>query len=81
MRLIDADALEEEIRTKDIMGGLNYSYYIKNAPTIERKTGKWVQMYEPKNMSVCSNCGKPAYMYNNKTTAFCPNCGADMRGM
>lgn len=34
MRLIDADALEEEIRTKDIMGGLNYRAYIRNAPTV-----------------------------------------------
>jgi hypothetical protein len=35
MRPIDADALEEEIRTKDIMGGLNYQAFIRNAPTIE----------------------------------------------
>lgn len=37
MRLIDADALEEEIRTKDIMGGLNYRSFIRNAPTIEMR--------------------------------------------
>ena len=35
MRLIDADALEKEIREKDIMGGLNYSWYIQNAPTVD----------------------------------------------
>lgn len=34
MRLIDADALEEELK-KDIMGGLNYSWYINNAPTVD----------------------------------------------
>ena len=34
MRLIDADALEEEIE-KDIMGGLNYRRYIRNAPTVD----------------------------------------------
>ena len=33
MRLIDADALEEELE-KDIMGGLNYRRYIRNAPTV-----------------------------------------------
>lgn len=33
MRLIDADALEKELK-KDIMGGLNYSWYINNAPTV-----------------------------------------------
>lgn len=34
MRLIDADALEEELK-KDIMGGLNYRWYINNAPTVD----------------------------------------------
>lgn len=34
MRLIDADALEEELK-KDIMGDLNYSWYINNAPTVD----------------------------------------------
>ncbi len=35
MRLIDADALEKEIKEKDIMGGLNYRWYIQNAPTVD----------------------------------------------
>ncbi len=30
----DLDALAEEIREKDIMGGLNYERYIKDVPTI-----------------------------------------------
>ena len=34
MRLIDADALEKELK-KDIMGGLNYRWYINNAPTVD----------------------------------------------
>ena len=34
MRLIDAEALEEEI-AKDITGGLNYRWYIQNAPTVD----------------------------------------------
>ena len=47
MRLIDADALEEEIRAKDIMGGLNYSLFIRNAPTIEmRRPDKWIPVSE-----------------------------------
>lgn len=34
MRLIDADALKDAIRT-DIMGGLNYERFIDDAPTID----------------------------------------------
>lgn len=34
MRLIDADALIEAIKT-DIMGGLNYEWFINSAPSIE----------------------------------------------
>lgn len=32
-RLIDADELKEQIRT-DVMGGLNYRWFIEHAPTI-----------------------------------------------
>lgn len=91
MRLIDADALEEEIRTKDIMGGLNYRSFIKNAPTIEmRQSGTWkcyihsayhgVDEYdEPiwRDVKVyhCRFCNRRTVIKEN----FCPNCGADMR--
>jgi hypothetical protein len=34
MRLIDADALLEAMKT-DVMGGLNYRHFIEEAPTIE----------------------------------------------
>ena len=40
MRLIDADALMEAIRT-DVMGGLNYESFIKEAPTIDA-TPRWI---------------------------------------
>ncbi len=35
----DLDALAEEIKEKDIMGGLNYEWYIKDAPTILEAEG------------------------------------------
>ena len=38
-RLIDADALNKAIRT-DIMGGLNYEYFIETAPTIIESEGE-----------------------------------------
>lgn len=44
MRLIDADALMEAIRT-DVMGGLNYESFIKEAPTIDAAP-RWIPCEE-----------------------------------
>ena len=44
MRLIDADALMEAIRT-DVMGGLNYESFIKEAPTIDA-VPRWIPCEE-----------------------------------
>lgn len=44
MRLIDADALMEAIRT-DVMGGLNYESFIKEAPTIDA-VSHWIPCEE-----------------------------------
>ena len=51
MRPIDADALMEAIQT-DIMGGLNYESFIKEAPTINA-VPRWIPCEErlPENES------------------------------
>ncbi len=54
MRLIDADALKEEMK-KDIMGGLNYEWYINNAPTVDVldkiRTEIWDGLYGQEEMN------------------------------
>jgi rRNA maturation endonuclease Nob1 len=84
MRQIDADALKEKAITLE-EGCREWEVVtiseIDNAPTIERKTGQWIEVKDKFAYAIyyhwdCSECkaqyGKP---YN-----FCPNCGADMRG-
>ena len=88
MRLIDADALIEDIDgdlTDSIAEGRAIEK-IMNAPTIEeRKTGKWLKGDEMPDYprvpyksweTYCSACRSQTEM----ETDFCPNCGADMRG-
>ena len=90
MRLIDAEALEREIRTKDIMGGLNYSAFIRNAPTVEP---------DPKFYPPCIDCNtkmdeiRRAYdkikeqrqigcdkcAMNGSGSKYCDNCKYDRR--
>ena len=50
---------------------------VVNAPTIEPKHGKWIEMYRNgfgNMICMCSKCNFHATKSN-----FCPNCGADMR--
>ena len=87
MRLIDADALMD-----DICGALNQMTNIgivvdgewlweklndalDNAPTIEpqRIKGRWI------NNCRCSECGYSEKNYSDAPNNFCPVCGADMR--
>lgn len=87
MRLIDADALKESLKTNTFRGnrfGEVFDTYINNAPTIEeRKTGKWKRTYldheamgERPSIFYCSACNQCiAYPVN-----YCPSCGSDMRG-
>lgn len=80
MRLIDADALIEDVDgdlTDSIAEGRAIEK-IMNAPTIEeRKTGEWIKRalgWKCSNCNLCTN-DRGADDFN-----FCPNCGADMRG-
>ena len=94
MRLIDADALipmmkyattDSEIGVFPIKIGFDAIVKVINAqPTIERKTGKWIDMGDFVQCSACLGTrlkevetvyGKAVWM----KTAFCPMCGADMR--
>lgn len=77
MRLIDADALMQDIEKYHLSDG-KFQHWVEVQPTIEeRKTGKWIELdfteaWEYK----CDQCGRLSDFKDN----FCPNCGADMRG-
>ena len=78
MRLIDADALIEDIDgdlTDSIAEGRAIEK-IMNAPTIEeRKTGKWIETdsHEP-CWYKCDQCGR----LSDIKEIYCPTCGASM---
>ena len=91
MRMIDADALIEDIDgdlTDSIAEGRAIEK-IMNAPTIEeRKKGKWTPKEERQKQEIfiCSECGGWAYSPwigsrknpkpNRCKYNFCPNCGS-----
>jgi len=96
MRMIDADALIEDIDgdlTDSIAEGRAIEK-IMNAPTIEeRKTGHWIDAEwvrintgEKRKGRRCSACGSGYFRYDVSVNTvsdipnYCPNCGADMRG-
>ena len=82
MRLIDADALIE-----DLKGSLFYSDaipFVEEAPTIEAVPavrGEWIVSLDDLNdifvKHQCSICG---HITCGFVLNFCPNCGADMIG-
>lgn len=88
MRLIDADALFSEIKTREDesdMPALWYNgvafarWFIFHAPTIEAepvKHGEWVREDEYSDLWVCDQCGFAVEYKDN----YCPNCGARMDG-
>ena len=85
MRLIDADALINELNNSHYPGapyvdaGISIAIgKVCDAPTIEpeRKKGKWIDTGSGQE---CSECGEIQYGYDNGRH-FCANCGADMRG-
>ena len=95
MRMIDADALIEDIDgdlTDSIAEGRAIEK-IMNAPTIEeRKTGKWMPHREKSREYIGTVLVNVTYDYwfcdacdyrvenGQPTYNFCPHCGADMRG-
>lgn len=84
-RLIDADALIEELNNSHFPGapyvdaGISIAIgKVLDAPTIEpeRKTGKWIHSDFSHEFLHCSECGRGRHFCSN----FCPNCGAKMDG-
>ena len=88
MRLIDAD--EVLARIENPYQWAEIARWFKDAPTIERKTGKWeerevlskkvIEEWQSARCSVCGRYHTTPYMYYFDNFSFCPNCGADMRG-
>ena len=89
IRLIDAEALEEEIvKTmryvpKDAV--LDVAYMVNRAPTIEAKPvvhAHWLeQIIDGSQELMCSNCGEYALMndeFYSEFSKYCPYCGAQM---
>ncbi len=78
MRIIDADALIEDIKEWGFIGETCAIEAVNDAPTIEPKRGEWIikQKGFGVEAKVCSVCG----VEKNNMSNFCPNCGADMRG-
>jgi len=79
MRLIDADALKEEVNKKKVVGRFNTLLLIDNAPTVEeRPQGEWIRKPNEHRVDIiCTNCG---YDDGYSCFKYCPNCGADMKG-
>lgn len=86
MRLIDADALMQNIPSEEIIAKMA----VAHAPTIERKHGEWIAgeswsdgygMGEQYGRCyVCSECSHMVQdNYKECLMNFCPNCGADMK--
>lgn len=91
-RLIDADALKENIRKNYVICTVGHyfdelfqDFYnaIDEQPTIEAKPvrhGKWIG-YAGTIGNECSVCGKWIdVLQGTAEMNYCPNCGADMRG-
>lgn len=95
MRLIDAEYLcfriAEETSDKDEIANMIYGLVI-NAPTVEPKSGRWIEKAHHHNDDVpidewqsacCSVCGKyhtTPYAYRFYEYKYCPACGAKMEG-
>lgn len=89
MRLIDADALKQEIREaikhlRNYQGVAVCLKALNDAPTIEAEPvrhGYWEESPTGnKNFNYCSVCEGAIQKYDNETFAYCPHCGARMDG-
>ena len=90
MRLIDAD--EVLARIENPYQKAEIARWLRDAPTIERKTGKWISDTDdepvvikdgfPDKSCYCSECREWLVASDEYAVKgnFCPNCGADMRG-
>lgn len=90
IRLIDANALKDALRTNDGAKALGHSIYkliavyeiIDKMTTVDAKPvvhGRW-KYYHKQNIAVCTNCSFERNLDENFGKAVsCPNCGADMR--
>jgi hypothetical protein len=90
MRLIDADAFDNELRIQQVkydIDGKQIGYKIFDAiridlsrrPTIDAAPvvhGRWIYENDDPLKIPCSICGYQVFRYNN--TPYCPNCGAKM---
>ncbi len=84
MRMIDADVLRDNLQAlayDDWNQGVTTSWadaysefadMVEEMPTIERKTGRWIDMDDH---VMCSCCGATHYGADKN---YCPNCGAWM---
>lgn len=95
MRLIDADALfneikkdtEKAIEQDDKVGSFWLGYFAGSVlaqPTVqsEPKIGKWILGFNNKYMEkyyYCSCCGHRKYEEHKPLDYFCSNCGSKMR--
>lgn len=93
-RLIDADALKDDILKSAVMiddRGIQTGYeiaieLIKKQPTIDAEPvrhGQWKCTYLPNGFlleQTCSECGLTFEEPSGVDYNYCPNCGADMRG-
>lgn len=94
MRLIDADALKEEVNKKKVVGRFNTLSLIDAAPTViwcsetsegyplidlrHREEGEWIEKEETP-ASVSYYCSV-CKIEGIPITPFCPWCGAKMKG-
>lgn len=78
MRLIDGDRLKKEIHENDIMGGLNYAWYIDHAELVDAVEVRHGYLVNAHPYGECSECG---YLIDSRDGYnYCPNCGAKMDG-
>lgn len=84
MRLIDADALIDELGISD--EDIIFEGMLEDAPTIDAvpvRHGRWIEHYKSdappmlKERWICSWCGN---VQTYGATGYCPNCGAKMDG-
>lgn len=77
MRLIDADALLQELDRKGIPYNCAVNWEITHAPTVQtepRRTGRWVTTSWDNAYFTCSECGRE----QKGTPRYCMNCGTRM---